>query len=710
MRYRVNFLIVFALLSALVTIRAADPYPVVSLREAYFDTLQRISPRVAVPVPVRVVDIDEKALAEYGQWPWPRHRLAALVNSLRDQGAAVIVFDFLFSEPDRMSPSNLIADPLVLQSAQGAEWLDDLAELDTDQVFSDAMRTIPVVLGISDAGRDGPPPQIPMSGNVQIGPDPTGALYQLESNTPLVGVLRDAASGLGVVNISPASIDGTVREVPLVWGTANGVHNTLSIEALRIALGESTVLLFGADRGGTEALGLADITIPVSEEGTFRVYYRDGTPDLTVSAADILNPEMSGELASRIQGNIVFVGTGAAGLQDVHPTARGDQIPGVVIHAQVLEQILAGQFLERSAYSGGLELLILVSLGLLIFALMSFVGPAYALVLGSVAAIIVLSASWRAFHSGLLIDATYPLGGAFLTFSLLAFIQYAFTDRERRSIRRSFSKYVSGSVLSEIERQGHKLQLGGELRDVTVMFSDIRNFTPLSETLPPEELVALLNDLFSELTDDILKNGGTIDKYIGDSIMAFWNAPLQVNLHEAQALRAALMMRKTLQKFNRDRSQQDLDALGMSIGLAAGQACVGNIGSRERYNYSVIGETVNVSARVETETRRLGYDLVITQSVAEKSPGFALLPAGSVALKGVSEPVALYLAVGDETVAGTAAFQALARSHALLLQAVRDNIADLAGLILACKTQAELIEPGLIEFYEKISSRRDDFI
>jgi adenylate cyclase len=326
-----------------------------------------------------------------------------------------------------------------------------------------------------------------------------------------------------------------------------------------------------------------------------------------------------------------------------------------------------------------------------------------------VAGALILSGSWLAFtREGVLFDATFPLVGGLLAFSALAGFQFVVADREKRTIRRSFSHYVAPAVLEQIERQGHRLELGGETRDVTVMFCDIRNFTGLSETMPAHDLVALLNAFFGGLAAEIIAEQGTIDKFVGDSIMAFWNAPVEAADHRLRACRAALKMRRALADHNAGGASRQNESIAIAIGIASGEACVGNIGARNRFNYSAIGDTVNIAARVETECRPVGYDILVTGAVAEGAPELALLPAGNPALKGKSERTPAFVLVGDSALAMSAEFAALKAEHARLVDTLRSGAADPAR-IAACKTLAARIEPGLEGFYDRLPRRLADF-
>jgi adenylate cyclase len=708
---RLILVIALGLLVGLVAVRAADPWPVEAVREAYFDILQRMAPREVPPgLPVRIIDIDEASLAALGQWPWPRYRMAEIVDRLTELGAASVAFDVIFAEPDRLSAARLVDDPLVRAAAGSAPWLQSLASVDNDRVLADAMLQGFVTLGTASAGERGTTELRALAGFVEVGPAPTAFLAPMPTTTPLVPMLEEAALGIGGINVSPEGADsGVVRTVPLVWQGPNGPMPALAVEALRVALGESTYVLMGnEDTTGLDFLRLAGYDIPTDDAGEMRVYYRPDDPSLYIPAAALLDPANTEALRPGIEGHVVLVGTSAAGLLDIRTTSLGEPVPGVSIHAQIVEQILSDDYLLRSDLIQGFEILALILIGTVVSAVMAVTTAGGSLLAGASAGALLLSSSWYLFNrEGILFDVTFPMLGGFLAFSALAMLQFIATDREKRLIRRSFSKYVSEDVLGEIEKRGHSLELGGEVREVTILFSDIRGFTPLSESMPANELVALLNALFTDLTNEILKTRGTIDKYVGDSIMAFWNAPLDLPDHPVAACRATLAMRGALARFNATRAEQGGAPIEVVFGLASGSACVGNMGSNARYNYSVIGETVNQAARIEASCRHVAFDIVVSQDVAEAARAFALLPAGRLSLKGVTARVPASIVVGDEGVAATPAFAELKELHTRLFAGFAQGDEDPA-LLARCAEAGEALCPGLGDFYRRLPERRKD--
>ncbi|WP_368040213.1 CHASE2 domain-containing protein [Ruegeria atlantica] len=694
-------------------IRVLDPYPVRIARLTYFDILQRLSPREYNPdLPVRVVDIDEQSLAKWGQWPWPRTLLAEMVKNLGEYGAAAIAFDMLFVEPDRFSPSRLLNDPALADILTVKR---HAAKLDNDVLFGLEIANWPVVLGAAARPTLEGRPVTPMAGIIEIGESPASGLVSVPNWTPPAPPLDQTAAGIGGVNVSPLGGMGIIRRVPILWEGPDGTLPGLGLEALRVALGESVIIAEGAqdEAGIMLAVELGDFRLPTTENGEVWVRYRRDNPNLYLSANDIMQATDNPNLRAEIEGRIILVGTSAAGLFDMHQTALGESVPGVSIHAQLLEQILTGEMLSRSDVTAALELLSFVSLGIVVTVVMSRFGAVASFVAGGVSAAVVLGSSWMAFQNQLvLFDVTFPLLGGMANFGLLAGYLFISTEREKRAIRQTFSHYVAPEILDEMEMSGHQLQLGGETQEITVMFSDIRGFTPLSETVSATDLVTLLNQLFSKIGDQILRERGTIDKFIGDAVMAFWNAPVPVEDHPCRAASAALLMREALVDFNASDVMKGRPPIALATGCATGQACVGNIGSKSRFNYTVIGDVVNVAARIEQSCRHVDYDILVSCAVYENTRNaMAMLEAGYVDLKGRTDLEPVYVLVGGQETLDAPAFQKLEATHKKMIAAIRnrqphDQIEDMCT---NCVAQAQHIEPGLQRFYRALPGRAADF-
>ncbi len=698
------------LLLLVALVRLADPAPVQQVRLAYFDYLQRLLPREAADLPVRVVDIDEASLTALGQWPWPRHVLAQLVDNLSAAGAAAIVFDVIFAESDRLSLSNMARNPAL------ATWFEQSglasgADLpDNDLMFAQAMQGRNVVLGVADIRQGGLAAYGLKSGAVEIGLSPASGLPQANALTGIVPILAEASAGIGSISTNPYQEFGVVRAVPVMWRTDIGLLPALSMEALRVALGQSTFILVGsgASEAIIEALRIGAFEIPTTSDGLFTVRFRRDDPALYVPAHRVL--EGGPDLAPVIEGHIVLVGTSAAGLLDIRTTPLGESVPGVSVHAQIIEQILLGDFLYRSDLTIAMEFLCFLVLGGVVLAVMANFGPIPSLASGLTGAGLTTATSWLAFRDhGIQFDATFPMAGGLVLFGSVFALQYIVADREKRIIRRSFSQYVSPEILADIERKGYDLKLGGVEQDIAVMFADIRNFTPLSETMSPTDLVALLNELFTDLGENILHNQGTIDKFIGDALMAFWNAPVPTQDYRRKACLAALGMRAAIGALNTRKAIAPESQIAMAIGLSSGPACVGNIGSRDRFNYSAIGNTVNRAARVETNCRHIGWDLLVSDDIVAGAGDLAFLMAGRIALKGQSGRAAVHVLVGDAEMAQSADFIALVSCHDRLLQCLAQGGATSAPLLAECQSLAYRVDTRLGVFYDRIPQRAQDF-
>lgn len=681
-----------ALVLFLAAIRLADPLPLQMLRDSAFDLYQRLAPREAVDLPVRIVDIDDAAIAAIGQWPWSRHTFAVLTDRLTEMGAAAVGFDVLFAEPDRLSPDRIASNVPRIAPSQLPDY---------DAEFAAALERSPAVLGFSRSATGASLPAAPKGGFALSGTDPRPAIPALTGAVVPLPLLGDAASGLGGLSLGPNESVAIVRRVPLLWTAGGKVFPALSIEALRVAQNQDNVVVMGdVSAPAVESIRVGQIDVPTTPDGSLWLYYRHLTPDLTLSAKDILGPDYRLK-EHAIDGNIVLVGSSASGLNDMRGTPLED-MPGVAIHAQAIEQMLTGKFLARSDWVEALETLAFVALGVALVFGVLWSGPKVGLAIGLSTAVGLVGFCWAMFRGpGILIDPGFPLLGASLVYFAMIFARYATTDADRRRLRRAFGHYVAPTLLSQIEASGGRLQLGGEIRDMTVLFADLRGFTPLSRTMAPPDLLNLLNTFFGALGECVTTELGTIDKFVGDSLMAFWNAPIDVPEHALHACRAALAMRETVDRLNAAdafalAANPVAHHLAFGIGIATGDALVGNMGLKTRFDYSSIGETVNLASRLEGISKTIGYDVVVSEETRERASELAFLPAGSVALKGIDERVPAFILVGGAELAASSAFAELATLH---------EEHDWDG----CAALAAAIEPGLARFYAVLRTRLADF-
>ncbi|QQR35355.1 adenylate/guanylate cyclase domain-containing protein [Devosia oryziradicis] len=671
-------------------LRAADPYAVRVARETTFDTFQQLKPRTApADLPVRIVDIDEASLAAIGQWPWSRQDMARIASRLAELGAAAVVFDILFPEPDRLSPSNILGSG------------DDY-----DALFAQTLAAGPNVLVMSRVGTGVPAPA-PKAGFAMTGTDPLASLPILDGVAAPLPMLAAAATGLGVASLDREGA-GVARRLPLLWSNGAAPLPTLAVEALRVAQGVSTLVVLGDASGSPTVAGLriGTLDVPTGPSGDIWLYYRDLPESTFVPAADLLGDDY-GNLAPLLNGHIVLVGASATGLLDIRVSALGEAVPGVSIHLQAIEQMLTGTFLQRADWVAGLELLIIATCGLAVVLVLMLTGPMVGLLFSVMIAAVATAGGWLAFSQfGVLLDPSFALFTALVVYAAMAFFRFAVTDADKRRIRRAFAHYVEPSLLTQIEADAGLLKLGGDVREMTVMFSDVRNFTALSERTSPAELVAMLNRLFAGLGAAIVAHLGTIDKFMGDAIMAFWNAPVDVPRHARHACEAALDMRKALRTLNAE--QGGVEPIAIGIGISTGPALVGNMGFEARFDYSCIGDTVNVASRIEGACKTVCYDIVVTTETRAAAPELAFLAGGSVGLKGISQPEPVHLLVGNAELAQSEAFQALAAAHEALL-AVWSIGADARPELDRCRELAMAIDPRLVDFYDACLTRPGDF-
>ena len=660
----------------LTLLRLADPLPVASIRDMGFDFYQRLQPRAGADSPVRIVDIDDASLARLGQWPWPRATLATLTSRLTELGAASIGYDVLFPERDRLGGDN-------------------------DASFAGALKAGNVALGFSVSPGAPRLTLTPKAGIAVSGGDPASSLPPITGAVAPIPALAEAAAGLGGLSLSAEDSAGTVRRVPMLWSDGKTLYPGLSLETLRLALGVSTLVALGDTTGGgtLERIRVGDFFIDTTANGEVVLYDKPANPAHAISAWAVLDDGYR-SLRSQVEGRIVLVGTSASGLLDLHGTPLAASSPGVLIHASVIDQIVSGQFLSRADWVQAVEILLFTLAGILLVVVVLRLGPLAGLAVAVVLIGSLVAASYVAFtQRGWLIDATFPAFASLLVYGAMVYFQFSLTERNRQQLRRAFGYYVAPELLTRIEASADQLKLGGEAREISVMFADMRGFTAFTEKHDPASTLAMLNTLFGALGEEIVNRQGTIDKFIGDAIMAFWNAPVDVADHPRRACEAALAMRARLHTLN---TSGGLEGIAIGIGLSTGDALVGNMGLESRFDYSAIGDTVNVASRVEGESKLVGFDIVASDSTRRAVPDFAWLEAGTVALKGKANRLSIHILVGDAALGASPRFVALHEAHLAWL-AGHDDIARCAELAAA-------IEPRLARFYELVPARADDFM
>ena len=660
------------LLFALVPLRLADPRPLQELRTRTFDFFQVLRPRPQEIRPVVIVDIDEASLKAIGQWPWPRTTVADLVTQITQLGAVAIGFDIIFPEPDRMSPA--IAE----RSFRGID-TETRAKLDSlpsnDEALAEAITHSKVAVG--QAGAASPEVRTAADAALQTGfavrgPDARPYLVTFAGLLRNVPVIEQAAAGRGLFSIDPES-DGIIRRVPVIMTAQGNLVPSLSMEMLRVVTGSSAILV-RVDQAGVQSVAVPGLEVPTDRNGRFWVHFNYHDPERYVSAKDVLQGNVPSD---RLAGKLVLIGTSAIGLLDLKTTPLDAAIPGVEVHAQILESVLSKSSLVNPNYAIGAELALAVLFGLAIIVAAPMLPASIVIVLGGclIAGLIGLSLYLFVEHN-LLIDFTYPLISSWLIYLVLTFVNYFREQKQRRQIRSAFGYYLSPHMVEQLARSPEKLVLGGEERRMTILFSDVRGFTTIFEHYKddPQGLTRLMNRFLTPLTNAIIERKGTIDKYIGDAIMAFWNAPVDDDEQEANACEAALEMLTRAEALNGELKRESETNGGMymplriGIGLNTGPCVVGNMGSDFRFNYSVLGDTVNLASRLEGRTKDYRIPVVIGSRTAEGAKQkFAVMEIDLIMVKGKKQPEAVFTVLGRSEVAADPRCRELRDTNAQML-------------------------------------------
>ncbi|MGB6769947.1 MAG: adenylate/guanylate cyclase domain-containing protein [Methyloceanibacter sp.] len=711
-------LIAGAVMLGALALRIWDPGPVARLRALVFDTYQQIEPRQFDPsLPLRIVDVDEESLKRIGQWPWPRTVLADLVRKLRDNGAAAIGFDMVFPEPDRMSPANALR--FWPQSDALAGLREEVEKLPSnDQVLAEAIGQGAVVLGFIATPQAGSIPQS-KAGFANSGDDPRLFAPAFPGAAASLPELQDKASGAGSLNWLPEH-DQIIRRIAMVVQVGDKLYPSFAADLLRLAQGASTYVVkssgasseqsFGA-KTGIVKIRIGDYEVPTEADGQMWIRFSKQAKERYLPAWRVLNGEIGKE---DIAGRLAIIGTSAAGLLDLRATPLEAAVPGVELHAQAIEQILQGSFLQRPDFATPAEMLYILVLGLLIALLIYRLGAMGSAVVGGIAVAAVIALSWYAFRVfGWLVDPIYPAIALTAIYGAGTLFVFLRTEHERNRVRNAFGHYMAPALVERLADDPSRLKLGGEQRDMTLLFSDVRGFTTISEGLDAEELTHFLNSLFTPLSKIILEEQGTIDKFMGDAVMAFWNAPLDDTKHPIHGCRAALRIMEQMPGLN-EHWRGEAEAKGRSfqpvkigIGLNTGICCVGNLGSETRFDYSVIGDNVNVASRLEGQSKTYDVVTIVGETTSERAPDFAFLELDLLKVKGKTEATRIFALLGDNALKQTRGFIDFSARHNEFLTRYRARDWDAADLLL--RECNKMNGSGLHQLYGLYRERIDYF-
>jgi adenylate cyclase len=629
---------------------------------------------------VIILDIDEKSLAEEGRWPWPRDRIAELVNRLfEDYEIAVLGFDVVFAEKDSdpglmrlasLAQSQLEEPGLFIQQ------LDALTpQIDRDQQLASSLLERPVVLGyyfqnqhhMHHGLKSGqlPFPVLPIEeAGLQKLP-----FIKAEGYGANIAVLQENAIAGGYFDNPDWSGDGVIRSVPLVTAFEGNLYESLALATARVYLDSFFIEpVITTDQNGQaitlEGIKINDLTVPVNDHAIALIPYlgRQGSFSY-YSVSDVLQ----GKIDKRaLAGKIILIGTTSPGLQDLRATPMQSVYPGVEVHANLIAGILDQRIKYKPGYSVGISLVQLLSIGLLMSLLLPFLSAGSSIILALLLSGLLTGYNLYSWNHGLVL----PIASSLLLIILLFVLHMAYgfitENRQKRIITQTFGQYVPPGVVQELAENPDLSDLSGQSRDMTVLFSDVRGFTSLSENLTPRELTQVMNAILTPITRIIYEHGGTIDKYMGDAVMAFWGAPLDNPLHANHALQAAMQMTDALSGINEDFNSKGWPSIDMGIGLNSGTMNVGNMGSEYRVAYTVLGDAVNLGSRLEGLTKQYGVRIVVSEFTRDAAADFIFRELDRVRVKGKEEPVTIYEPVGTEDSVSEEMLSEIRQYHAAL--------------------------------------------
>ncbi len=621
------------------------------------------------PTPtVALAVIDEKSIDQEGRWVWPREKIADLISKISEAGARVIALDMVFPEPDNTGNKGLVTtiyqrllqnghiDPAI------AEYLDMLSRLqDKDQILADAITNSRacVVLGyfFHERAKDIQhldEPQVKLHESliqnsrirqVQYASEAAfhTEFFTVDAPEPSIPKISNAARSSGFFNMRPDN-DGVLRWIPAILEFNKGLYLNLSIQALS-AYWQAPVSVQVADYG-VERLYIGDRSVPCGEKGEIMINYRGGTKTFPhISATDIINGRISKD---QLKDKIVLVGATAVAIYDLRVTPFANDFPGVEAHANLIDTILTRDFIFFPAWGAYIDFMIMLGAGLVL----GFIVPRVNVLLGAgMAVTILLGYNFLCIYffarQGIVLNMVYPTALMLMVYIVISVYRYLVEEEKKRFIKNAFSTYVSPAVVDQLIKSPEKLVLGGEKREITAFFSDLEGFTTISEKLSPEALVELLNEFLTEMADIIVAHAGTVDKFEGDAIIAMFGAPVAIDHHALAACRACIQMQKRLEVLREKWHREKQLTIRMRIGLCSGPAVVGNMGSKNRFDYTMMGDTVNTAARLEGVNKVYGTYIMISESTYQDvKEEMVARELDAVNVVGKERPVKIYQLIG----------------------------------------------------------------
>ncbi|PRM90321.1 adenylate/guanylate cyclase domain-containing protein [Aliarcobacter cryaerophilus] len=587
---------------------------------------------------VVIIDIDDSSIKEFGQWPWSRNILSKIIENLTNSNIAVVGMDIVFAEEDRTSPS-LIAKKLGIKK--------ELENYDFE--FAQVISTSPVILGysfnIEDNNSSKNSPQIPAIFIEKNKNSDANYLIEAFGTTLNLPILQENSYSSGFFNIIPDE-SGVIRSVPLLISYNDTLYPSLALEIVR-ALNDTQKVFVNYDENGVSNIQLGDFYIPTDKFGRIFINYRGASKSFQyISAKDIYNNNFKAE---EIEGKIALLGTSATGLYDLRATPYENVFPGVEVHANVIDNILQGDFLQKASYLDGVNIVSIFVLTFFVFFLVSvtpfLLKPFVFLLFFS---LYVVFSYQTLFSYGLILNIVFPMLSIVLAFVFSIIIDFFYNIKQEKAIKNKFASKVSKSVMDDILKNIDKNEFSAKNKEITIFFSDIRGFTQISEQLKAKELIEYLNAYMEPMSTIIIKNQGTIDKFIGDAIMAYWNAPIDVENHADMAVKASLEQLEALDELNRKFVKDKLPIIDIGIGLNTGEVIVGEMGSSLRSDYTVIGDAINLGSRVESLCKYYGSKLNITNFTKDKlKEKYIFRFLDFVRVKGKNQAVEIWQVIGS---------------------------------------------------------------
>lgn len=643
-RQRWNWLVPASALALVSAVMLIEPPAMRLLRNVTFDHFQRWQPRVPSAMPVRIIDIDDESMRRLGQFPWPRDRVARLVDGIARARPASIALDIVMAEPDRTSPRALLSGQAV--PADTARYLETLP--DHDEVLAETLAHSNVALGfaltheVADSAFDAVAGSAPLAKArfVALGDSPLPHLPAFASSVPSLVAFQQAAAGHGAMTFLPDA-DGVIRKVPLLANLDGSLVPSLSAEALRLAQRvDNYTVRTSPDGGGLTGVSVGRLNLVTDAAGALWVHYSRYLPERYIPAWKVLAGEVP---ASELAGRVVLVGTSAQGLMDLRFSPLGGIIAGVEVHAQALEQVLTGQPLTRPSWAPGAELLAGVAGCALVGVVAMLAGAAVSI--ATLAALVVglWLVAWQAFsHAGLLLDPAAATLALCVVFVPSTLVRHLLSEQRQRWVRNAFARYVSPNLVDYLIGHPGALELGGKRQRCSFVFADVAGFTSLMETMEPASAVSVLNAYLDGMIAIAFAHDGTLDRIVGDSVAIVFSTPVEQLDHEARALRCALAMQKFARAFVDDLKARDIPFGDTRIGVHTGEVTVGNFGGSTIFDYRALGDPVNTASRLEGANKYLGTLVCVSEATLAGCAGAPARPIGRLQLSGRVQPVMAY--------------------------------------------------------------------